>query len=68
MLDHFTGMLDDVDLLFFGRVMYQLMFPYWSDVAKDQSGSTAENGEGRFILLTGKPEKFFRVVQLARLW
>lgn len=42
-LDYFTGMMDDVDLLFFGRVMYQLMFPYWSDVAKDQSGTVAEN-------------------------
>ncbi len=42
-LDYFTGMMDGVDLLFFGRVMYQLMFPYWSDVARDQSGSAAEN-------------------------
>lgn len=42
-LDYFTGMMDDVDLLFFGRVMYQLMFPYWSDVAKDQSGTASEN-------------------------
>jgi dihydrofolate reductase len=43
LMDYFTGMMDDVDLLFFGRVMYQLMFPYWSDVAKDQSGTAAEN-------------------------
>jgi len=43
LLDYWTGMMDDVDLLFFGRVMYQLMFPYWSDVAKDQSGTPAEN-------------------------
>jgi dihydrofolate reductase len=43
LLDYFTGMMDDVDLLFFGRVMYQLMFPYWSDVAKNQSGTAAEN-------------------------
>jgi dihydrofolate reductase len=42
-LDYFTGTMDDVDLLFFGRVMYQLMFPYWSDVAKDQSGTASEN-------------------------
>lgn len=41
--DYFTTMMDDVDLFFFGRVMYQLMFPYWSDVAKEQSGSTSEN-------------------------
>lgn len=43
LLDYFTGTMDDVDLLFFGRVMYQLMFPYWSDVAKDQSGTACEN-------------------------
>ncbi|KAA2245760.1 deaminase [Chitinophaga agrisoli] len=43
LMDYFTEMMDDVDLFFFGRVMYQLMFPYWSDVAKDQSGSPAEN-------------------------
>jgi dihydrofolate reductase len=43
LLDYFTGTMDDVDLLFFGRVMYQLMFPYWSDVAENQSGTAAEN-------------------------
>src|SRR5690349_6482961 len=43
MMDYFTDMMNDVDLLFFGRVMYQLMFPYWSDVARDQSGSAQEN-------------------------
>jgi len=41
--DYFTRMMDDVDLLFFGRVMYQLMFPYWGDVAKNQSGTADEN-------------------------
>lgn len=43
LMDYFTGTMDDVDLLFFGRVMYQLMFPYWSDVAENQSGTAAEN-------------------------
>jgi dihydrofolate reductase len=33
--DYFTGMMDDVDLLFYGRVMYQLMFPYWAEVAEN---------------------------------
>lgn len=41
--EYFTRMMDDVDLIFFGRVMYQLMFPYWSDVAKNQSGTDDEN-------------------------
>lgn len=40
--DYFTSLLNEVDLLFFGRVMYQLMFPYWADVAKSQSGTADE--------------------------
>lgn len=43
LLDYFTETMGDVDLLFFGRIMYQLMFPYWSDVARDQSGTASEN-------------------------
>ncbi len=43
LMDYFTAMMDDVDLLFYGRVMYQMMYPYWTDVARDQSGSEAEN-------------------------
>ncbi|HEU4576403.1 MAG TPA: dihydrofolate reductase family protein [Chitinophagaceae bacterium] len=41
--DYFTAMMANVDLLFFGRIMYQLMFPYWADVAKEQSGTEGEN-------------------------
>ncbi len=40
--DYFTRLMDNVDLLFFGRVMYQLMFPYWADVAKNKSGTADE--------------------------
>jgi dihydrofolate reductase len=43
LMDYFTGMMDDVDLIVYGRVMYQLMFPYWADVAKNQSGTASEN-------------------------
>jgi hypothetical protein len=42
LMEYFTLMMDDVDLLFYGRVIYQLMFPYWADVAKDRTGSAAE--------------------------
>lgn len=41
--DYFTHLMDDVDLIFFGRIMYQLMFPYWADIAKDRSGTESEN-------------------------
>ncbi|QHW01019.1 dihydrofolate reductase family protein [Spirosoma endbachense] len=42
-LEYFTATLSGVDLLFFGRVMYQLMFPYWADVAQTKSGTATEN-------------------------
>lgn len=43
LMDYYTDIMGDVDLIFFGRVMYELMFPYWADVAKNQSGSADEN-------------------------
>jgi dihydrofolate reductase len=42
LMDYFTHTMDDVDLLFYGRIMYELMFPYWADVARDRSGSADE--------------------------
>src|SRR5208282_2988076 len=35
-------LMRDVDLLVFGRKTYQLMVPYWPDVAKSQSESKAD--------------------------
>ena len=42
-LEHFTHLLRDVDLFVFGRKTYQLMVPYWPDIAKNQSETKAEN-------------------------
>src|SRR6516225_11187449 len=41
--EYFTHVMRDVDLLVFGRKTYQLMVPYWPDVAKSHSGSKAAN-------------------------
>src|SRR5215472_17964014 len=41
-LDHYTHLLSDAGLLVYGRKTYQLMVPYWPDVAKDQSATKAE--------------------------
>ena len=41
--EYFTHLLRNVDLLVFGRKTYQLMVPYWPEVAKTQSMSKAEN-------------------------
>ena len=41
--EYFTRLMRDVDLLIYGRKTYQLMVPYWPDVAKNQSATKAEN-------------------------
>src|SRR6516164_7684833 len=41
-LEYFTHLMRDVDLQVFGRKTYQLMVPYWPDVAKDQSATKAD--------------------------
>jgi len=41
--EYFTHLMRDVDLLIFGRKTYQLMVPYWPDVAKSQSMTKASN-------------------------
>src|SRR6201993_3380274 len=40
-LEHYTHLLRDFDLLVYGRKTYQLMVPYWPDVAKNQSETKA---------------------------
>jgi len=41
-LEHYTHLIRDVDLFVYGRKTYQLMVPYWPDVAKSQSGTKAD--------------------------
>jgi dihydrofolate reductase len=41
--EYFTQLLRDVDLLIFGRKTYQLMVPFWPDVARSQSMNKAAN-------------------------
>ena len=43
LMDHYTQLLRDADLLVYGRKTYQLMVPYWPDIAKSQSENRAEN-------------------------
>jgi len=40
---YFTQLMRDVDLLVFGRKTYQLMVPYWPDLAKNHSESAPQN-------------------------
>jgi dihydrofolate reductase len=38
--DYFTHLLREVDVLVYGRKTYQLMVPFWPDVARNHSGQT----------------------------
>jgi dihydrofolate reductase len=41
--EYFTDLLHDGDLLVYGRKTYQLMVPFWPEVAKNQSMTKASN-------------------------
>src|SRR5215510_9153564 len=41
--EYFTGLVRDSDVEIFGRNTYHLMYPYWHDVAVNQSESKATN-------------------------
>ena len=41
--EFFTGVLRNADVILFGRTTYQLMVPYWPDVARNQSETKSEN-------------------------
>jgi len=41
--EYFTHLMRDVDVLVFGRKTYELMVPFWPEVAKSQSMTKASN-------------------------
>jgi dihydrofolate reductase len=43
--EYFTNLFRDIDLFVFGRKTYQLMVPYWPDVAKNPTGETKAKNE-----------------------
>src|SRR5262249_15117977 len=47
--EYFTGMLRNAGLLLFGRTTYQLMVPYWPDVARNPSESEADRAFARLF-------------------
>jgi dihydrofolate reductase len=40
---YFTAVLRNASLILFGRITYQLMVPYWPDIASNQSEDDASN-------------------------
>jgi dihydrofolate reductase len=47
MFEYSMQLLRDADLFVYGRKTYQLMVPYWPDVAKDPSASKADRDFGQ---------------------
>jgi dihydrofolate reductase len=47
-LDYFTQLMLDADTLVYGRKTYELMVPYWPDIAKNHTGDSP--GENEFAL------------------
>lgn len=43
--EYFAQVLRDVDVLLYGRKSYQLMVPFWPDVARNHSGQTKATNE-----------------------
>ncbi len=41
--DYFTRLLRGADIILSGRITYQLMVPYWPDIARNQSAAESEN-------------------------
>jgi dihydrofolate reductase len=41
--EYFTERLRNAEVIIFGRKTYELMVPYWPEVAKSQSGTPADN-------------------------
>jgi dihydrofolate reductase len=54
LLEHYAHLLRDFDLLVYGRKTYQLMVPYWPDIAKSQSETKAENEFARTFVSIAK--------------
>ena len=52
--DYFTHLMREVDLLVFGRNTYQLMVPFWPEVAKNQSMTKASNEFARAFVSINK--------------
>jgi len=42
-MEHFIRLLQGADLLVYGRKTYELMVPYWPDIAKSQAETKLEN-------------------------
>ena len=52
--EYYMAIMRDVDLIIFGRKTYELMIPYWPDVAKDPTANQADIEFARTFIATDK--------------
>ena len=62
--EYFTKLLRNASVILSGRITYQLMVPYWPDIARSQSETKAEN---EFALLYDSLEKVVFSTTLTRV-
>lgn len=63
--EYFTGLLRDADVLLYGRKTYELMVPFWPDMAKDSSATNDATHEfarvfdavGKIVVVSKSLEK-----------
>lgn len=63
--DYFTQLLRDCDGLVYGRKTYELMVPFWPDVAKNQSGPTRALNEFAQAFVSSKIVVFSQSLEQA---
>lgn len=51
---YYTALIKDADTVVYGRTTYQLMFPYWADVAKNQSETKVINDFAQALTAVSK--------------
>ena len=54
LFDYYIQLVRDADLLVYGRKTYQLMVPYWPDVAKDPSETESDIALGKTFVSKNK--------------
>jgi dihydrofolate reductase len=64
LFEYFTQLMQEADTAVYGRITYELMVPFWPDVAKSNSGSTkAMNDFARALDAIEKTIVFSRSLQ-----
>ena len=63
--DYFTQLMRDVDLFVYGRKTYQLMVPFWPEVAKNHSGQTKAMNDFAQAFVSNKIIVFSRSLDTA---